>query len=131
MKREKLMRLRDLIRKAAESLPDEDALEGVELFEPWAVDTDYVMGQRIRYGEKLYKCNQTHTSQADWMPDLTPALWSEVADPSVEWPEWRQPQGAHDAYEKGAKVSYNERHWISTIDANVYVPGVFGWEEQP
>lgn len=23
-----------------------------------------------------------------------------------------------------------EKHWISTVDANVWEPGVYGWEEQ-
>ena len=131
MDRQHLYKLRELIRKAAEYLNDNDALSGVELFEPWKIDTAYIADQRIRYGDKLYRCNQSHTSQASWAPDLAPALWSEIADPSIEWPQWHQPQGAHDAYALGAKVSYDERHWISTIDANVYIPGVYGWEEQP
>jgi hypothetical protein len=132
MKREKLMRLRDLIRKAAESLPDEDALEGVELFEPWAVDTDYVVGQRIRYGEKLYRCEQSHTSQADWTPDLTPALWTEVAEPGTI-PVWRQPIGAQDAYMQGDKVRYPDEDgevWVSDLDNNIWEPGVYGWTKE-
>lgn len=132
MKREKLMRLRDLIRKAAESLPDEDALEGVELFEPWAVDTEYVMGQRIRYGEKLYRCEQSHTSQADWTPDLTPALWTEVAEPGTI-PVWRQPTGSQDAYMQGDKVRYPDEDgevWASDLDNNIWEPGVYGWTKE-
>ena len=52
-----------------------------------------------------------------------------IDDPAVEWPEWRQPQGSTDAYAMGAKVSHNGKHWISTADANVWEPGVYGWEE--
>ena len=51
-------------------------------------------------------------------------------DPSIEWPEWRQPLGAHDAYQLGAKVSYNGKHYINTTANNVWAPGVYGWEEQ-
>lgn len=36
--------------------------------------------------------------------------------------------GAHDAYNRGDKVSYNGKHYISTIDNNVWEPGVYGWE---
>lgn len=32
-------------------------------------------------------------------------------------------------YSKGAKVSHNSKHWVSTADANVWEPGVYGWEE--
>ncbi len=27
------------------------------------------------------------------------------------------------------KVSHKEKHWISTVDSNVWEPGVYGWEE--
>lgn len=123
----KLRKLRELIRQAAESLPDAKALEGVELFEPWEADQYYATDQRIRYGDKLYRCVQTHTSQADWTPDITPALWTEVS--VEEWPAWVQPIGAQDAYNEGDKVSHNEKHWVSMTDANVWEPGVYGWEE--
>ena len=46
-----------------------------------------------------------------------------------EYPEWVQPTGAHDAYNKGDKVSYNDKHYICTMDANIYAPDVCRWEE--
>lgn len=127
---EKLLKLRHLIHKSSASLDDTDALNGMELFDWWKPNEYYEMGDRRRYGDKLYKCNQAHTSQEIYPPDIVPALWSEISDPSVEWPDWKQPKGAHDAYEKGAKVSHNNKHWISEIDANTYEPGVYGWNEQ-
>lgn len=33
------------------------------------------------------------------------------------------------SYPKGAKVSHNSKHWISTAENNVWEPGVYGWEE--
>jgi hypothetical protein len=130
MKLEKLLRLRDLIRQAAESLPDEDALDGVELFPAWKPETDYIKGQRVRHAGLLYRLiPETHHSQADWPPDLTPAIWARVDDPAEEWPEWRQPLGSEDAYAAGAKVSHDGKHWVSDLDGNVWEPGVFGWTE--
>lgn len=84
---------------------------------------------RYQHNGTLYKCVQAHTSQADWTPDTASSLWSKTSDPAEEWPEWSQPVGAHDAYSKGAKVSHKEKHWISTVDSNVWEPGVYGWEE--
>ena len=81
MKRGHAYKLRKMVHKAAISLNDEDALEAVELFPAWAVGKAYAIDDRIRYGEKLYRCVQAHTSQADWTPDVTPALWTEVAKP--------------------------------------------------
>ena len=120
--------LRQLIMKAAESLTDEDALNGVELFPAWQTGISYAVGDRCAYQETLYKCVQAHTSQDDWTPDVTPALWVMVS--LDEWPEWVQPTGAQDAYQLGDQVSHNGKHWLSIVDDNVWEPGIYGWEEQ-
>lgn len=119
--------LRKLIVKASVSLSDEDALSGVELFPEWESGKEYAVGDRYRYKMVLYRCVQAHTSQDDWTPDVTPALWVVVS--LDEWPEWVQPTGAHDAYNTDDKVSHNGKHWISTVDANIWEPGVYGWRE--
>ena len=126
MKRNRAHYLRSLIEQAAVSLDDETALTGIELFPAWVTDKAYEVDERIRYGEKLYRCVQAHTSQANWTPDLTPALWTRVS--VDEWPEWVQPTGAQDAYNKGDKVTYEGKHYISLIDANTWPPDVYGWE---
>lgn len=130
MKREHAYKLRELMHKAAASLSDEDALEAVELFPVWKADTEYTVDQRIRHDGKLYRCVQAHTSQTGWEPDETPALWTEVAKPG-EIPVWRQPTGTQDAYNKGDKVHYPDADgpvYESTLDSNVWEPGVYGWE---
>lgn len=130
MKREHAYKLRDLLHKAAASLTDEDALEGIELFPLWAADTAYEMGVRVRFEEKLYRCEQAHSSQEGWEPPAVPALWTEVAKPG-EIPVWRQPTGAQDAYMEGDKVRYPGVFgsiYVSVIDNNVWEPGVYGWE---
>lgn len=131
--RQKALALRRLIEKAAISLSDEDAIGCVELFPAWEADAAYTAGERIRYGGKLYRCVQAHTSQADWTPDATPALWTEVAAPG-EIPVWRQPTGAQDAYNKGDKVHYPDAAgdiYVSTIDGNVWSPADYpqGWQK--
>lgn len=67
--------LRPMIEAAATSLPDSDAATVVELFPKWAYPVSYVVGNRVSDGDKLYKCQQAHTSQTDWNPASTPALW--------------------------------------------------------
>lgn len=118
----------NLIQTAINYLPDEEAETVTALFPQWEEDKAYAVADRVKYNELLYRCVQAHTSQADWTPDVVPALW--VRTSTEEWPEWVQPTGAHDAYNKGDKVSHNEKHWVSDIDANVYAPGVYGWTEQ-
>ena len=121
--------LRKMIEKTSVNLTDSEAYDVAELFPMWKVDTEYAVGDRVQYEGKLYKCIQNHTSQADWTPDTAVSLWVEVADPAIEFPPWKQPQGAHDAYMTGDKVSHNEKHWICTMDYCTYEPGVYGWDE--
>ena len=126
MTRAKAKQLRQLIERIAVTLDDESALTGVELFPMWAIGRSYAVGDRVQHGGTLYKCVQAHTSQTDWTPDATPALWVVVS--IEEYPEWAQPTGAHDAYNTGDKVSYNGKHYVCTIDANTYAPDVYGWK---
>ena len=127
---ERARQLRPYIEKAAVSLTDADALESVELFPAWAAGVAYTVDERIQYGGTLYRVVQAHTSQADWTPDKTPALFVTVS--LDEWPEFVQPTGAHDAYKKGDKVTFNGKHYSSLIDANVYSPTAYpaGWQVQ-
>lgn len=126
MTRAKAKQLRQLIEQLAVTLDDETALTGVELFPAWVVGKAYAVNDRTQYNGTLYKCVQAHTSQDDWMPSATPALWKTVS--VDEYPEWVQPTGAHDAYNIGDKVTYNGQHYVCTSDANVYAPDVYGWQ---
>ena len=126
MTRAKAKQLRQLIEQLAVTLADETALTGVELFPMWAISRAYAVDDRVQHGGTLYKCVQAHTSQADWTPDATPALWVVVS--IDEYPEWVQPTGAHDAYNTGDKVTHNGKTWVSDIDNNVWEPGVYGWK---
>ena len=126
MTRAKAKQLRQLIEQLAVTLDDETALTGVELFPAWVIGKAYAVGDRAQYNGTLYKCVQAHTSQSDWMPSATPALWKTVS--LDEYPEWVQPTGAHDAYNIGDKVTYNGQHYVCTSNANVYAPDVYGWQ---
>lgn len=87
-------------------------------------------GDIIIYNGERYVVLQGHTLQADWIPDQVPALYRRQSDPGEEWPEWVQPTGAHDAYKKGDKVTFEGQHYVSLIDGNVWSPAVYpqGWE---
>ena len=126
MTRAEAIAYRNKIEAAASTMTDATALTAVELFPAWVVGKAYAVNDRAQYNGILYKCVQAHTSQSDWMPSATPALWKTVS--VDEYPEWVQPTGAHDAYNIGDKVSYNGKHYISTIDANTYAPDVYGWQ---
>lgn len=116
-------------KSAVTGVADEIALTVPELFDYWETGKTYIVGDRKRYGDLLYRCLTEHTSQDTWTPDVSPSLWVRIDDPAIEWPDWVQPTGATDAYPQGAKVTHNEKHWTSDVDNNVWEPGVYGWSE--
>lgn len=126
---DRAIELRTAIESLADRLEDTAALEVVELFPKWSVDTSYTTDKRVRYNDILYKCLQSHTSQAQWNPEDASSLWARVLipDPDVI-PDWIQPSSTNP-YMIGDKVRHNNRVWISIIDNNVWEPGVYGWNE--
>jgi hypothetical protein len=130
MTREEAYAYRHKIERAAALQSDEDALESIELFPKWEAGIAVATGERYQYNGKLYKVIQAHTTQADWEPQDTPALWTEVS--LDEWPEWKQPTGAQDAYNTGDKVTFEGAHYVSLIDGNIWSPTAYpaGWERQ-
>lgn len=104
--------------------------EHAELFPEWSENWTGKAGTILRDEEKLYRSihDITNTAQ-NTKPSETPSMWTLVANPNEEYPEWVQPIGVHDAYALNDKVSHNNKHWISTVDGNVWEPEVYGWEE--
>lgn len=129
MTREEAVKYRRAIVQASESLSDEVASTVPDLFDEWNANTMYAVGDRRKYNGTLYRCLTAHQSQAQWTPDVSPSLWVRTDDPSIEFPPWVQPLGSTDAYALGAKVSHLDKHWISTVDSNIWEPSVYGWDE--
>ena len=106
---------------------DEAALTGKDLYPLWNETAIYKKDQRVRFNNVLYKCLQSHTAQATWTPTDAPSLWAKVLIPDPEViPEWEQPESTNP-YMKGDKVKHKGKTWSSTIDNNVWEPGVYGW----
>lgn len=117
------------IRLAESEAFDETTMKAhIDEFPAWVAGISVTAGALYTHGGKLYRTVQSHKTQSDWPPDKTPALWTAVGDRSVEFPAWQQPLGAHDAYNIGDKVSFGGTNWHSTAAANVWQPGVYGWE---
>lgn len=128
--REKALKIRALIEKAAVSLNDTDALDGVMLFEKWSGDSkQYKVGRRLQHEGILYTVLQAHTSQPTWTPTDAPSLFAKVLipDPTVI-PEWEQPDSTNP-YQIGDKVTHNGKTWVCNTPNNVWEPGVYGWDE--
>ena len=113
------------IRKAIDTFAvnqsNKTLIDNKAAFEFWRAGINAEKDKIYRYGEDIYKCIQSHTTQDDWTPDKTPALFTKIS--LEEFPQWVQPTGAHDAYNKGDKVSDEGKHWISEIHGNIWKPG--------
>lgn len=76
-------KLRPVIETAMDKVDDNTALEAPQLSKNWAAGETVKPGDRRYYAptQKLYKVRdgQGHTTQADWTPDVTQALWAVVS----------------------------------------------------
>lgn len=129
MKRKKAEAFIVSLKALREAVNDEQAVLAIDLYPQWAIDVKYEIGDRVLYDSVLYKVLQAHTSQADWMPDVSASLFAKILipDPTVI-PEWEQPESTNP-YMKGDKVTHNGKTWVSNIDNNVWEPSVYGWSE--
>ena len=115
----------------ADELTDDEIADLVALFPAWSAGVAVTADALYGYDGNLYKCIQPHTTQAEWTPDATPALWARVAAPGVI-DAWVQPYGGSGTYEEGSIVTHGGSTWSNTVAAptlNVWEPGVYGWAE--
>jgi len=131
--------LRTALRKFVriDELQPEDIADLVGLYDPWIADEAVAVGDIRSYEGKLYKVVQAHTTQADWTPDATPALWTEIAPPETEdgeeiVPLCRDVVGGHDAYSLGEMCQETDGEiYRSKVDGNGYRPSAYpaNWEK--
>ena len=111
------------------SLDDVTITEHPALFPEWNTNWTGKAGTIVMDEGRLFRSihDVTNIGQ-NTKPVSTPSMWTPIGDPTEEYPEWIQPLGSHDCYNKGDKVSYDGKKWVSTIDGNVWQPSVYGWE---
>ena len=135
-KRQAAEQMRRALQLYAQTLTDDQALEVATVFPAYEVGKTYAADTLLTYGvnavgdPQLYRAAQEHTSQADWAPDKTPALYTPIGLTEEGFPVWSQPTGAHDAYNTGDVVDYNGALYESLMDGNTYAPDAYpaGWK---
>lgn len=118
------------IRSSASTLTDSQAASVSLLFDDWSVDVDYKQGDTRRYDDKLWRCSQAHKAQVGWEPGVAPSLWYEIMIAPDGILVWKEPGGAHNAYNYGDKVHYPDADgaiYVSKRDGNISVPGTDEW----
>ena len=125
---EQAKKIRQAINIFAENQTDEILINNKVAFPFWNGDGIVLrVGDIVQYDDDIYRVVQQHTTQIDWTPANTPALFTKIS--LEEYPDWTQPTGAQDAYNQGDKCKHNEKKWISDVNTNVWEPGVYGWSE--
>lgn len=111
-------------------------MEVASVFPKYQVGKAYKVKEVFSYGEnnvgdpQLYQVLSEHTSAAEWTPDTAASLYKKIGVTEEGYPEWVQPLGASDAYNKGDVVSYNGELYVSDIDANTWAPDAYGWSKK-
>ena len=120
-------------RFAAVGFTDEQALEVRDLYPAFEIGHDYKKGERFTYNGHLFKVNQDHTSQKQWVPRETgtESLYTSLEMGENGYLNWQQPTGSHDAYNTGDIVNYKGELYKSLIDGNAWAPDAYpaGWEK--
>jgi hypothetical protein len=129
MTREQAKEFIEAFVKLRATATDESAVEAQAAYPMWKEGVDYTSGERVLYNKILYRVLQDHSSQIDWTPDKANSLFAKVLipDEAIIYP-WAQPDSTNP-YMSGNKVTHNGKTWVSTVDNNVWEPGVYGWEE--
>lgn len=120
--------LQEKLDSIAAALPDEIAVEHVDLYPVWMEGMALKANDRIQHDGGLYRVQQAHTAQSDWTPDTALSLFSRINTPGVI-PAWVQ-----GSYAKDVQVTHGGKTWISMVDNNVWEPGAAGvyqniWKE--
>ena len=129
MTRSEAYAYRRSIENAAALQSDEKALDNIYLYPPFEVGIAVTAGYRCHFRDVLYKCIQPHTTQADWTPDITPALWVVVS--LDEWPEIPETITSENAWMAGRKGTWKGVHKICQLDNCVWNPDQYpaAWKD--
>lgn len=106
--------IRNSMNTVTANLTDEQALEVIELYMPWVVGEAVAVGDMRRDKGKLYRCRQAHTTQADWPPELTPALWAVINETHAGTIDDPIPA------ERGMEYEYG-KYYLDPEDGKIYL----------
>jgi hypothetical protein len=109
-------KLRPIIEQAMQTVDDNTALKAVELYPHWEVGITYYVGFKVQYNDKLYKVRQQHTSQADWLPDKVPSLYTEIDETDKGTLENPIPYNGNMVLEQGKYYTQNDVIYLCTRD---------------
>ena len=106
-------KLRPIIEQAMQSVEKPKA---VKLYPEWKRGVAYSADFKVQYGDRLYKVRQAHTSQADWTPDITASLFTEINETASGTVDDPIPYNNNMKLEKGKYYSQYGVTYLCTAD---------------
>lgn len=117
------------IMQSLENKSDKERSEMPLLHDIWRIGRECKINEVYLYKGELYRCRQTHTTQEDWTPDITEALFKKLMyrDGIRIIPEVIT---TGDMFAKDELGWWGDALYKSLMDANVYTPEQYptGWE---
>lgn len=111
------------------TLDDITISEHPSLFPTWSDKWTGKAGTILMNEGRLYRAVEDVSDiEHNERPSPNSTKWTAIS-PRDDYPSWSAPIGTNDAYSKGAKSSCDGKKWVSTVEGNIFEPGVHGWEE--
>lgn len=98
------------------NVDDNTALRMTTFYPEWAADTEYTTGYKAQRSGRLWRCLQTHTSQAGWEPENAASLWTEICESHSGTLEDPIPYNGNMALESGKYYSQDSKIYRCTRD---------------
>lgn len=121
----------------APSLGNEELLTLAPLYPDWEENMPYTAGDPVNHNGILFKVKQAHTSQLDWLPENTPALYTKVTPEGTILEFGKNPDGTdrdltNNPYTIGERCMWEGKLYESIFEGNnIWSPADYpaGWKE--
>ena len=98
------------------NVDDNTALRMTTFYPEWAANAEYTTGYKVQRSGRLWRCLQTHTSQAGWEPENAASLWTEICETHSGTLEDPIPYNGNMALESGKYYSQDGKVYSCTRD---------------
>lgn len=121
---------RFMLASTAMTIADNDVLKFSAILPEWTADGAFKAKEVVKFGKDLYRAVQDVPASVTDEPDKLNTYWSKIQPSAADGIyEWLQPLGATDCYSLNDIVMHNGKKLKSTVNYNVWEPGVYGWTE--
>lgn len=112
---ERFRQIRETLKMFAETITaDSECLKIKSLYDEWKPNEEVKTGDKRIYNDILYKCVQGHTTQDNWTPDKTSAMWTAINETNAGTKDDPIPAQAGMEYEYG-------KYYLDPEDNKVYL----------